>query len=281
MIAQASPEARGPVAIAVAPNGGRRTRRDHPALPSAPGELARTAAACRDAGASMMHLHVRDAEGRHLLDGAAYREALDAIEAEVGDTVFLQISSESLGVYSPAEQIAVVKAAKPPGVSLALREFAGDAAGERAFADFLAWLKRERIAPQFILYTPDEAGQLRELSRRGVIPWNDPPVLFVLGRYAANQTSTPADLLPFLAPERPSFRHWMVCAFGPREADCVLAGARRGGHGRVGFENNLHLPDGSVAGDNAALVAAAASLVRSAGGQLATAAQLREQWSLS
>ena len=45
----------------MAPNGARKTRQDHPALPITPAELAACAAACRDAGASMLHLHVRQA----------------------------------------------------------------------------------------------------------------------------------------------------------------------------------------------------------------------------
>lgn len=46
-----------------------------------------------------------------------------------------------------------------------------------------------------------------------------------------------------------------MCAFGPREADCALTAALLGGHVRLGFENNMALPDGSTAPDNAALVA--------------------------
>ena len=69
-----APEARR-VVVAVAPNGGRRTKADHPALPLTAGELARTAAECLEQGASMIHLHVRDQAGKHLLDAEAYRAA--------------------------------------------------------------------------------------------------------------------------------------------------------------------------------------------------------------
>jgi len=55
-------------------------------------------------------------------------------------------------------------------------------------------------------------------------------------------------------------------------------GAFLGGHVRVGFENNLFLPDGTIAADNAALVAVAARIVRDAGFQTTTAAQLRKDW---
>ena len=104
------------------------------------------------------------------------------------------------------------------------------------------------------------------------------PVLFVLGRYTANQTSSPDDLAAFLADGQPAFAHWMVCAFGAREADCMAAAAQHGGHARVGFENNFFLPDGASAPDNAALVRATARTLQSSGRMLATAAQLRAAW---
>lgn len=229
----------------------------------------------------MLHLHVRDADGRHLLNAEAYRRALDAVSAEVGDTLFLQISSEALASYQPAEQMAVVRAVHPPGVSLGLREYTADKSNERAFAAFLTWLRREEIVPQFILYAPDEADELARLRKRGVVPWNEPPVLYVLGRYTAAQTAAPEDLLPFLAAERPNFRHWMVCAFGRHEAACVTAAARRGGDARIGFENNLQLPDGTTAADNAALVRETAERLRATGHSLATVSHLRNQWSRS
>lgn len=47
------------ISIAVAPNGGRRTKADHPAIPLTPEELALTARDCLDAGAAMIHVHVR------------------------------------------------------------------------------------------------------------------------------------------------------------------------------------------------------------------------------
>ena len=74
-----------PVVIAVAPNGARKRRDDHPRLPLSPGELAQCAADCLAAGASMMHLHVRDAEGRHSLEPADYRAAIAAIRERTGD----------------------------------------------------------------------------------------------------------------------------------------------------------------------------------------------------
>ena len=269
-----------PVPIAVAPNGGRRTKADHPRLPLEPAELAWTAAACRDAGAAMIHLHVRDEAGRHLLDAAAYARALQAVRAEVKESMVIQITSESLGLYTPAEQRAVVEAVRPEAVSIALRELLPEGGDEREFAAFLERLRAVQVAVQVILYEPAEAVRLGDLQRRGLVPEEQIAVLYVLGRYTPGQLSQPEDLAPFLAPGAPRFGSWMTCAFGRNEAACVLAGAEAGGGLRVGFENNLWLPDGTLAPANAALVQRVAEGLAERGIGRMSASQLRRAWGL-
>jgi len=267
--------AAGRVTIAVAPNGGRRVKADHPAIPLGAADLARTAADCAAAGAAMIHVHVRKPDGTHLLDADAYRDAIAAIRRASGDRMVVQITTESLGIYGPAEQSAVLKAVRPEAASLALREFAPDAAAEPRFIELLAWMKQERVMPQIILYDPSEVRRLAGLLARGDLPWADMPVLFVLGRYSAGQRSAPRDLLPFIAADMPRFAHWSVCAFGQEEARCVAAAALLGGHVRVGFENNLLRPDGSWAASNADLVQAVADTLRPLALQPCNAAELR------
>ncbi len=270
-------EKRGRVALAVAPNGGRKTKADHPSLPLTADELARTAAECLERGASMIHLHVRDAEGRHCLDPEAYRAAIASICEAVGDRLVLQITSESLGRYSPAEQRAAVLRTNPEAVSLALRELAPETADEKDFGDFLGKLRQMRVHPQIILYTPAEAERLGAMAKQGLIPFDRLSVLYVLGRFALTRTGIPRDLLPFLAPEAPRFHAWSVCAFGRRETACVTAAALLGGHARVGFENNLALPSGERAASNAELVGAAVHALEAVGLQTQTADGLREE----
>ncbi len=270
-------EGRGRVVLAVAPNGGRKAKTDHPALPLSAGELARTAAECLERGASMIHLHVRDAEGLHCLDPEAFRAALASICREVGDRLVLQITSESIGRYSPAEQRAAVLRTNPEAVSLALRELAPEAADDKDFGDFLGKLKQMRIWPQIILYTPAEAERLGTMLKQGLIPFDKLSVLYGLGRFSLTRTALPRDLLPFLAPDMPRFYPWSACAFGRRETACVTAAALLGGHARVGFENNLTLPDGARAASNAELVGAAAGALEAVGLQTQSADGLREE----
>jgi uncharacterized protein (DUF849 family) len=270
-------QARERVVLTVAPNGGRKTKTDHPELPLTGDELARTAAECLERGASMIHLHVRDAEGRHCLDPEAYRATMAQICQEVGDRLVLQITSESLGLYSPAEQRAAVIKTNPEAVSLALGELAPEAPDEKDFCVFLSKLKQMRVWPQIILYTPAEAVRLAAMVKQGLIPFDKLSVLYVLGRFSLTRTALPRDLLPFIAPDKPRFHSWSVCAFGRRETACVTAAALLGGDARVGFENNFCLPDGARAASNAELVGAAARALEAVGLQTQNADSLREE----
>ncbi len=263
-----------PLVLAVAPNGARKTAADHSALPVTPEEIARTGAACLAAGAAMIHLHVRDRDGGHTLDVEAYRAAIVALRRAVGERLLIQVTSEAVGIYRPEQQMAMVRELRPEAVSLAVREIVPDAAAEPAAAEFLAWIRREGILPQFILYSDDDLRRFDALIDRGVIPGEGHSVLFVLGRYTEGQVSAPTDLLPFLAANRRAHA-WSLCAFGRRETACALAAAALGGHARVGFENNLHMPDGSLATDNAALVGAVAAGAATIGRPLADADQAR------
>ncbi|MFG1349805.1 3-keto-5-aminohexanoate cleavage protein [Xanthobacter autotrophicus] len=264
-----------PLIVANAPNGATRTTADHPALPMSAQALARTAAESLEAGAALLHFHVRDAEGRHLLDADAYRDASAAIRAAVGDRLVLQITSEAAGRYRAPEQMAVVRDVRPEAVSLALREIIPDDAAETAAADFFAFVRRERILTQIILYSAQDVVRYGALKARGVLGEGQNFPLFVLGRYTTGQVSQPTDLLPFLAAGAEIAPLWSMCAFGPKENACASVAAGLGGHVRVGFENNLFAPDGTLAQNNAAQVQRACAAARTLGRPLASADMAR------
>lgn len=266
-----------PLILTVAPNGAYKQPTDHQALPITPTTLAATARQCLDAGAAMLHLHIRDSAGRHSLDVAGYREALAAVRAAVGDDMVLQVTSEAARVYEAPAQIAMVRSLRPEAVSVGLREIDQPAIGEAGLADFFAWLVRERVMTQVILYDVKDLQRWQHLRTKGVIPDGRWSLLFVLGRYSARQTSDPRDLVPFLH-AHDGDEPWAVCAFGATENACVMAAAALGGHMRVGFENNMTLSNGERAPDNAALVAQAARAAACLGRPLASAQQIREQF---
>lgn len=264
-----------PLFLAVAPNGARKTREDHPALPIRPEELAATARSCRVAGASMIHLHVRDEEGGHSLDPGRYREATAAIRDACGDELVIQVTTEAVGRFTPEQQMACIRELVPEAASFAVRELIADANAEAEARRFFSWAREARIQAQYILYSPEDVVRFEDLVARGVLPPGPHFLLFVLGRYTKGQLSSPEELLPFLQ-ARTQSHPWSLCAFGPRETACAVAAASLGGHARVGFENNFLLPDGTRAADNAALVEAVARGAAAIGRPLGTAAQLRE-----
>ena len=255
------------VMLMVAPNGARKSKADHPALPLSAEELAAQAAACLDAGAAVLHLHVRDAHGGHSLDARLYHEAMRAIGAATRGRMIVQMTTEAVGRYSAKEQMRAVRAVVPAAVSLALRELVPNDADNRLgkARGFFRWLKVMTISPQFILYDPADVRRFLNLREKGIIPFRKPFLLMVLGRHAADGESAPEELDPFLEALGDAPAHWAVCAFGRREAEIAVHAARKGGHARIGFENNTRLPDGTQAPDNAALVEATARMLREAG----------------
>lgn len=263
-----------PLIITVAPNGAYKTERDHPAVPMTPAALAAEARACLDAGAAMMHMHVRTAEGKHSLDVQAYRDALAAVDRAVGRELLVQVTSEAAGVYQAAQQMAMVRELKPEAVSIGLSEIAVPDIGEQALAAFFAWIAAERIMTQIILYSAEDLARWQDFRARGLVPEGCWSLLYVLGRYVAGQQSSPHDLLPFLQVAGQTLP-WAICAFGRQGNACVTTAAAFGGHMRVGFENNLLLRDGSIAPGNSALVAQAAEGGRVLGRPLADASQAR------
>ncbi len=268
-----------PLIISVAPNGAYKTKKDHAAVPINGSEIADTAAACLDAGASMIHLHVRNLDGSHSLDSNLYRSAVRAIERAVGDQLSIQITSEAAGVYAAEEQMAAIRALAPRSVSIALREIIPTDDNQTSGAKFLLWLSKEKILPQYILYDVNDVKRYQKLVVDSIIPGTPHWVLFVIGRYSAGQQSDPEQLKPFLTASKGISVPWAVCAFGKTELDCVLAAAEAGGHIRVGFENNIYLHDGRVAEDNSALIEQVAKAARDSKYTLANAIDFRQLFS--
>ena len=265
------------VMLMAAPNGARKTKADHPALPLTAQELADTARDCMEAGASAIHLHARDETGAHTLEPAHYLPLMKAVRAATGGELNIQITTEAVGRYGPAEQMACVRATLPQAASLALKELAPDDEAEtlERARGFFRWLSVMGISPQFILYSPEDVRRFSRLRADGVIPFARPFVLMVLGRYAENGESEPEELDAYVEALGDVPAHWAVCAFGRKEARAALRAARLGGHARIGFENNDRLPDGRLAPDNAVLMAATRDVLEREGFALMTTAEAR------
>ncbi len=263
-----------PFLIASAPNGARKTKADLANIPITPAEVAREALACKQAGAAMMHLHVRDDDQKHSLDVGRYREMLTEVRAAVGPDMLLQVTTEAVGMYSAGDQMAMIRNLLPDAVSIAIREIAPPDADLNALKVFFEFVREADILPQLILYAPEDVMRFNQLVEIGVLPGEKFPVLFVLGRYTVGQMSDPGDLMSFIG-RSSCISEWMLCAFGAFENACVLTGAGLGGHARIGFENNHLNVDGLPASGNAELIAQAREGARLMGRKIATGEQAK------
>ena len=258
--------------LMAAPNGARKTHDDHPNLPVNIDETVAEAERCHAAGATVLHAHVRGDSAEHVLDPERYRELFQAMAVRVPG-MLLQMTTEAVGRYTPRQQAECVYALKPQMISLAVREMAAVDSDLDLAATFYRWTAENGVHVQHIVYDAGDLQRLFALQDLGIIPQGRLCTLFVLGRYLENRESEPLDIEPFLKIKADRTMDWFVCAFGSREQDCVLSALRQGGHGRIGFENNLLRPDGSVADNSAEQIATLRSTAEAEGITIADSGQ--------
>jgi len=258
----------------VAPNGARKTRKDHPALPVSIAETVDEAERCRAAGATVLHAHVRGKQDEHLLDSGLYQELIAEIKRQVPD-MLVQITTEAVGIYTPEQQVACVQTVVPEMASVSLKEMTSNYSELDLARRFYNWAVEAGVHIQHILYSAEELEQFQTLKQNSIIPNSHRCVLFVLGRYAVDFQSDPVNLDPFIACDLVGL-DWFVCAFGSKEQACVSAGIGHGGHARIGFENNLQLPNGELADSSAALVTNLSQSIQTSQRTIASSEQARQ-----
>ena len=232
--------------IMAAPNGARKTKADHATLPVSINDTVSEAALCHAAGASALHAHVRGSQDEHLLDVGLYRELLQEMATRVPD-MLVQVTSEAVGIYTSAQQVECIKALNPQMASMALREISSDFTEPEYTRQFFAWCLQNDVHIQHIVYSAEELQKFLDYRDAGIIPASHRCILFVLGRYRADFQSQVDDLTPFLQHDLDAL-DWFVCAFGHQEQQSARV------HPRIGFENNLYLPNGELAENTAELV---------------------------
>lgn len=262
-----------PLVIAVAPNGARYSRADHPELPLTTQQLAQTALACLEAGARMIHLHVRDSNNKHSIQPQHYLPALEAVKEAVGDEMIVQVTSEAAGIYSSSEQIQLMTELMPDCVSVALRELVPDDGKIEPFKEFIHCLTAKGCLLQYILYDETDFERYQNMILTGVIPEGGHSVLYVLGRYtkSAPTLEIVSQYKSILTTEIPI----MVCTFGANGNQILARSVELGTHARIGFENGFYLPNGDIARDNAQLIEQSIRSFESSGRKLASLEQAR------
>ena len=125
-------------------------------------------------------LHVRDADGGHILDAGLYHEAIAELQRAVPE-MHLQMTTETVGKYQPGDMRDIVRAVVPQGASVGVREMIPDGVPKPEDIEFYNWTLDAGIQLQHICYGPEDVALLAklldvtELNRQGI--W----CLFVIG----------------------------------------------------------------------------------------------------
>jgi len=265
------------VIVTCAVTGTKDTFRANPAVPISPAEIARSSLEAAEAGAAIVHLHVRDPEtGRPSSNLDLYRETVARIR-EKNDRVLLNLTTgpgsrldlsglAAAGLSSPEERLRHVVELKPEICSLDI--------GTMSIGDFvrvgtphqmrtMARIIREAgVKPELDVFDTGNIVMARHLIDAGDIEAR-PMFQLVLGaRWGAPAT---VEILLQMRSMLPSGSDWAAMAVGSAMFPIGAHSALLGGNMRVGLEDDIYLPDGSLASSNAKLVENAVKLLGTLG----------------
>ena len=265
--------------ITVAPTGAESTKAEVPALPVTLSELLSTARDCRAAGASVIHVHVRDDAARPTLDLGRLRETVAALRQETD--LIVQLSSGGAVTDSEADRLRVIEA-RPEMASCTMGtvNFGADVFLNRW--DFIVALHTRMqeygVVPEYEIFDLGHLWSLaRLLDRHGLPAGGHVHVDFVMG-VPGGMPGTAQALVACLDAlrELPEGTTFSATGIGRTTLPVMLAALATGGHLRVGMEDTLSYVRGQPVESNAQLVARAADLARIASRPPLTPAQARK-----
>ena len=267
-----------PYVITAALVGAETTREQTPHLPISAEEIGEEAARCREAGAAMVHVHVRNPDGTPSQDTELFRAAVREIRRR--SDILVQTSTGGavgMDVDERCGPLRLTGADRPDMATLTT--------GTVNFGEEVFWnprpLVREiarriralGIRPEIECFDAGMVEQAEALAKEGLVdlPAHYDFVLGVPGALGASERAL--DFLIGLLPRGSTFT---VAGVGRHQLPMAELAARRGGNGRVGLEDNIFLSKGVLAKGSWELVAEAARRARAAGREVATPAQAKE-----
>ena len=271
-----------PVIITCAITGAETTREKQPNLPITPKEQGAAAEAAMRAGASVIHLHVREDDGKPSQRPERFQEAIQEIKRRCPQAI-IQISTGG-AVGEAIDNRARPLALKPEMASLNLGTMNfGDEVFYNHPRDIVALAAKMReysVTPELEIY---EVGMLEtafRLAKQGIVraPFNIQFVLGVPGGMSG-ETRNLVHLVEVLDAGLGSgdqAAHWGVAGVGRYQLPLAVQAIIMGGHVRVGFEDNIFYKKGVVAESNAQLVERVARLAGELGRDVATPDQARK-----
>lgn len=268
-----------PLIITVAAVGAELGKEQQPRLPITPDELAADAYACREAGASIYHLHVRDERGRPTMDVEIFRRARDAI---IGATELIVQFTTGGSVHDDERARAAPLELRPEMATLTTGTVNF---GDDVFMNPTPLVKRLHahmtslgVQPEFEIFdvgmiaTAEKVYAEHEASHHRHFDF----VLGVPGGLPAYE-----DAIPFLVAHLPAGATWSATGIGRAHLPVTEAALGAGGHVRTGFEDVRFFEAGRPAESNAQLIGRVADMARAGGREVATPDQARELLKLS
>lgn len=280
------------IIITAAVTGSQPTREMNPNLPVSPKEIAAAALECLDAGASIVHAHVRDPEtGKRSEDFKYYEEVVERVRAKSdmiinlttgpgGQLVMdadLERDPEKTIMMNAEKRVEHVVKLKPEMCSL---DIGSSNFGPMIFVNaeqvvdrMATRMKEAGIKPEVEIFDFGQIKIANRLIKLGLLEEN---AHFQLCMGTAGGAAASPKLASALVDELPKGVTWSIFGVARHQFPMVAMGAVMGGHVRVGMEDNIYLSKGVLAESNAQLVERAAMIARGVGREVASVQEARE-----
>jgi 3-keto-5-aminohexanoate cleavage enzyme len=276
--------------ITCALSGVAANREQCSGIPYTPEEYALEAQRAYEAGASVVHIHARYADGRPSYRIEEYRDIVLAILERSPDLI-INLSTGAIGVPIE-ERVHQITALKPElgALNMGSMNYAKYSSKRKSIVfDFvfanpfneiiylLEQMNSAGVKPECECFDTGHIGNVSPLIDMGLLqtPTQFSLILGVLGGAPAD-----ARTLAHMASLLPSKSTWEVIAISRKQWEMVAAASSLGGNVRVGLEDNFYLPSGDMVSSNGVLVEAARKLIELSGRRAATPAEARAALSL-
>ena len=263
--------------ITAAITGAELSREKCPALPVTPEQQAEAAKQAVEAGASVIHLHVRDKEGRPSQKKEDFQASVDAITSACkADLPIIQFSTGGAVGEKLEDRLAPLKL-KPPMASLNLGSINfGEDVFINSFSEirsFIQAFKENQITAEYEVYEAGHLDNLKKLISEKLIeaPFHCQFVLGVPGALMGDLSS-----LQFLIQKLPPKSSWGVAGIGRFQLPLAVHAILLGGNVRVGLEDNIFYSKGVLAKSNAQLVERVVRIAKEVGREIASPKEARK-----
>lgn len=263
--------------ITAALNGPIATRANNPALPESPADIAASARGAFDAGAAVIHVHLRDENGDMTTDLDVARRTVELVNEACPGVV--QLSTGGMFEYDDRMRIVEAKPAmatlNPCTMSFADAEFRNP---PKKMQQLAARMIELGVKPEVEIYDIGHLGVTLDLLAKGLLlePLQVSFVMGVKGGMPGDPT-----LLSYLVRELPPGTSWQVIAIAKANLPMTTIGLAMGGNARTGMEDTLMVESHVLAASNAQLVQRLVGVARAVGREPATVAEVVERLNLS